>query len=72
MLRLEVDINLREGDRAIVIPSQSATGKELRVGERVVLYEPGMECEAVLRRGKAWPWVADILDGTIKEMRLDP
>ena len=71
MIRLEVDINRREGHRTIVIPEQSVLGKDLKVGTTVVLYEPGMECEAILRHGKDWPWVADIIEGTIKKLPLD-
>src|SRR5262249_38002853 len=66
MTRIEVDMNWREGSRTIVIPSRSISEVKLTIGQRVILYEPGTECEAILRRGEQWPWVADIIDGTIK------
>jgi len=32
-------------------------------------YEPGdIECEAIVRHGERWEWVADILDGTIRPL----
>jgi hypothetical protein len=43
--------------------------EQRKVGELVPLYEPGsIECEAILRHGTHWEWVADILDGTIREL----
>ena len=30
--------------------------------------ETGLECEAILRRGTIWPWVADIVETTIKDL----
>lgn len=68
MLRISVDCNSREGLRTIVVPSDRMDPTDLVDGRRVVLYEPGMECEAILLRGKIWPWVADIVDGTVKEV----
>jgi hypothetical protein len=68
MQRIQVDMNFREDYRTIVIP-QSVSRETLVVGARVILYEvDDIECEAVLRHGATWDWVADIVDGTIKEI----
>ena len=72
MLRILVDVNWREDDRTIVIPEERVSRDNLLEGKRVILYEPGMECEAILRRGVQWPWVADIVEGTIRETPIDP
>jgi hypothetical protein len=64
MLRIAVDFNLREGPRTIVLRSLPAG---VTVGTKVVLYEPGdIECEAIVRRGDIWDWVADMVEGSIK------
>ena len=45
--------------------------KELTVGTKVILYEPGdIECEAIVRHGKSWEWVAEIVEGTIRPTLL--
>jgi hypothetical protein len=68
MLRLHVDMNNREDQRTIVIPSRYVSAEGLVAGERVILYEPGdIECEAIVRRGASWEWVADIVEGTIRK-----
>ena len=72
MLKILIDVNWREENNAIVIPEESVSRDNLLEGKRVILYEPGMECEAILRRGAVWPWVADIVEGTIKETPIDP
>jgi hypothetical protein len=54
--------------RAVMIPSRSVSAEGLVAGAKVILCEPGdIECEAILRRGTSWEWVADIVDGTIKK-----
>lgn len=68
MARIRVDFNRREGPRTIAISAEDVPRDKLRVGANVTLYEPGdIECEAVLRHGTRWEWVADILDGTIRD-----
>jgi hypothetical protein len=71
MIRIPVDMNWREDRQTIVIPPRSISENELEVGKRVILHEPGVECEAILRHGTQWPWVADIVEGTIKEVPAD-
>ncbi len=71
MIRIAVDCNWREDTRTIVIPHEDVPESHLRVGAKVTLHEPGMECEAILRHGKQWPWVADIIEGTIKNEPYD-
>lgn len=67
MIRILNDFNLMEDDRAVVLHVEHTPPEALVPGIRVVLYEPGdIECEAIVRRGKTWPWVADIVEGTIK------
>ena len=42
-----------------------------REGALVILYEPGdIECEAIVRRGRRWEWVAEILDGMIRDSEI--
>jgi hypothetical protein len=70
MLKIAVDMNLREDQRTIVIP-KLVPMKELTVGTKVILYEPGdIECEAIVRHGKSWEWVAEIVEGTIRPTLL--
>lgn len=72
MTRIRVDFNRREGSGSIAIsPNEGEIPEEeLKVGAIVTLYEPGdIECEAVLRHGTRWKWVADILDGPIRDAR---
>ncbi len=71
MIRIPVDCNWREDAWAIVIRPENIAIFGLKIGDRVVLHEPGMECEAILRRGTQWPWVADIVEGTIKDVPYD-
>jgi hypothetical protein len=68
MARIRVDFNRREGPRTVAVSAEDVPQSELVVGSIVTLYEPGdIECEAVLRHGTRWEWVADILDGTIRD-----
>jgi hypothetical protein len=68
MVRIRVDFNRREGPRTVAISPEDILPEDLRVGAIVTLYEPGdIECEAVLRHGTRWEWVADILDSTIRD-----
>lgn len=68
-VRIRVDFNRREDAHTIALGSSADLPEEVRrVGALVILYEPGdIECEAIVRRGKRWEWVAHILDGTIKD-----
>jgi hypothetical protein len=52
----------------IVIHPQDVPPEGLSVGERVVLYETGFECEAIVRHGAYAKWVADVVEGTIKDL----
>jgi hypothetical protein len=71
MLRISVEMNLREDRRTVVIPSKLVPMNQLTVGTNVILYEPGdIECEAIVQRGKSWEWVAEIVEGTIKPTLL--
>ncbi len=71
MVRLHIDCNRCDGPRSIAVDEREVAKLGLKAGDRVVLYEPGMECEAVLRPGEIWPWVADIVEGTIKDLPID-
>jgi hypothetical protein len=43
----------------------------LTVGAKVILEEPDdIECEAIVRHGDTWEWVADIIEGTIRKTSL--
>jgi len=72
MVRIRVDFNRREDFRTIALGSSAEIPEEARrEGALVILYEPGdIECEAVVRRGRRWEWVADILDGTIRKSEI--
>jgi hypothetical protein len=66
LVRIATDFNWREDYRTIVLPDR-APAEVLVPGTRIILYEPdAFECEAIVRRGETWPWVADIIEGTIK------
>lgn len=68
MTRIRVDFNRREGPRTIALSLEDVQNEALKVGALVTLYEPGdIECEAILRHGTRWEWVADILDDTIRD-----
>ena len=72
MVRIMVDFNRREDFRTIALASSAEIPEEARrEGALVILYEPGdIECEAIVRRGRHWEWIADILDGTIRESEI--
>ena len=71
MIKVSNDFNLMEDGRAVVLNS-STPAEALVPGTRIILCEPGQfECEAIVRRGKAWPWVANMLDGTFKDYPPD-
>lgn len=65
-------MNRREDFRTIVISPKSTSNIELKEGMRVILHEPGIECEAILRHGTQWQWVADIIEGTVKDIPIVP
>lgn len=71
MLRIHVDTNSREGVTASVIPESEVPNEDLIFGRRAILFETGFEGEAVLRRGEQWPWVADIVGGTVENLPID-
>ncbi len=73
MQRIRVDMNHQEDHNTIVITSQCVPAEGLSVGVRVVIYEPDgdIECEAVVRHGASYQWVADIVEGTIRQPSLD-
>ncbi len=67
LVRIKADFNARDGYLGIILPDD-APAEVLVPGAHVVLYEPDeFECEAIVRRGETWPWVADIVEGTIKD-----
>jgi hypothetical protein len=65
MIRLSTDFNTQE-DGAIVLPADAPADAQVP-GARVILFKPEeLECEAIVRRGTAWPWVAKIVPRTQK------
>jgi hypothetical protein len=65
MFRLSTDFNTQE-DGAIVLPDDAPAGA-LVPDMRVILVKPDeFECEAIVRRGVARPWVAKIVYGSMK------
>ena len=79
MIRLHVDFNerelLREGVETTVVElgdqNSGIRSENLKEGERVLLYDSSMECEAILRHGRDHEWVADIIGGTIRDFLVD-
>jgi len=79
MLKFYVDYNarelLREDVQTIVVGlDQMNSGipeGQLEVGLKVMLYDEEMECEAILRHGTSYKWVADIIPGTIRHLPED-
>jgi len=70
MRRIYVDFNAREvcPDKQSVAVSlpPSMQHEPLLEGEWIVAYDEETECQAVVRVGSRFPWVADILIGSIK------
>ena len=69
MIRLLVHFADTEDDGAVVLNESHIPPEVLVTGTRVILYEPEeveMRCEAIVRRGKVWPWVAEIIEGTFR------
>lgn len=67
MIRIWIDCNVRDENFSIAIDHEKVPPEHLKVGEKVTLFEAGMECEAILRRGKYFPWAADIIPGTVRD-----
>jgi len=73
MLRVFVDCNRMVGDMTVAIknPDEQIPEDLRKEGTRVILYEPGMECDGILRRAEApWEWVADIVAGTVRDVSV--
>lgn len=69
MIRVFVDFNCMERAGAVVVRPKDIPIEELKVGNRITVYTPGeMECEAILRHGQMWEWVADMVEGTTKSL----
>lgn len=67
MIRVVADFNRMEGDRAVALHPEHTPPDALVPGTRVIVYEPGdIECEAIVRRGTRFPWVADMIEETIR------
>ena len=66
MIRQSADFERREDDGAVVLPDD-APAEALAPGRLIILVKPEeFECEAIVRRGTAWPWVAEIVPRTKK------
>jgi hypothetical protein len=80
MIRLHVDFNgLYEGEHNAVALNEAHVPPEVLVpGTRVILYEPDgdgyMECDAIVRHGKIWPWVGEVIGPIryISDQAADP
>jgi hypothetical protein len=72
MKRIYVDFNSQEEIDAVVINldvrRQQDASLILNEGEIVILYDEEMECEAAIRRGRYFRWVACIDRTTIKDL----
>jgi hypothetical protein len=76
MIRLHVDYNerelLKEDVQTIVVElggkNSDIPQTDLKEGARVILSDGTMECEAVLRHGRDYEWVADMIRGTSRDL----
>jgi len=73
MLRICVDFNCVEDIDKVVIRTdiemnESLAPTEFHENLRVVIYEDDLECEAILRPGKIFPWMAQIIPGTFRDV----
>jgi hypothetical protein len=76
MLAFYVDYNARErlpgGGQAVSIAlgkmNPAILGERLAVGVHVILYDEETKCMGVLRHGKYYDWVADIIPETITDL----
>ena len=79
MIKVHVDYNerelLREGIETIVVDlggkNAEISTESLEEGARVVLSDGITECEAVLRHGRDYDWVADVIEGTTRDLPRD-
>jgi hypothetical protein len=69
LVRVRTDFNLREG-LAVVLPDD-APAAVLVAGTRIMFYERDQtewrERLAIVRPGEEFPWVADIVEGTLMD-----
>lgn len=70
MIRILNDFNKIEGLRgngwAVVLHIEHTPPEALVPGTRVIVCDPGqIECEAIVRPGKHYPWVAEIIEDTL-------
>jgi len=76
MLAFYVDYNSRErfpdGRQAIHVAigtiNPPSLENKLTVGLRATLYDEEIKCVGILRRGKYYDWVADIVPGTVRDL----
>ena len=70
MIKIINDFNKMEGSRgnhwSVVLHVEHTPPEALVVGRRVIVSTPGeSECEAIVKRGKYYPWVAEIIEETL-------
>jgi hypothetical protein len=73
MLRIYVDFNNQEEIDTVVIRLDSNLNSnisehKMSPGQRVILNDETMECEAILQNGKHFRWVATIIPETIRDI----
>jgi hypothetical protein len=73
VLQIYADFNNREAIDTIIMPldidlNAEIDERNLKAGDRVLLYAEDIECEAVLRRGMYGRWVADLDTKTFKDL----
>ena len=67
MIKIYNDFNTREGDWEVVLNERFTPPEALVEGTRIIVVcEDSFECEAIVRRGKIWPWIGDVVAGTVK------
>ena len=67
MIKIYNDFNTREGDWEVVLNERFTPPEALVEGTRVIIVcEVSFECEAIVRHGKVWRWIGDVVPGTVK------
>jgi hypothetical protein len=67
MIKIYNDFNTREGDWEVVLNERFTPPEALVEGTRVIIVcEVSFECEAIVRHGKVWPWIGDVVAGTVR------
>jgi len=66
LIAIPSDFNMMDEEWVVVLNLERTPPEVLVPGTRVVLHETcGLECEAIVRRGRDFPWVAEVIRETV-------